>query len=243
MADGAVTYKYVVKNIAKRYGMVATMMPKPIAMDNGSGMHVNVSLWNETNEFFDPNDKHSELSQVGRYFGGGIMEHAPSLCAIVAPTTNSYRRLVPGYEAPVYMAWSRRNRSAIIRIPAYFKGEKAAKTKRIEFRAADPSCNPYLCFAAVLAAGLDGIRKKRELGDPVDEDIYKMTPERRREMGIKQLPTSLKEATEHLESDSAYLKSIFGGDVIEAIIEAERKESQEVSLRPHPHEFQMYFDV
>ncbi len=243
MGDGAMTYKYVVKNVAKKYGMVATMMPKPIAMDNGSGMHVNVSLWNDKNEFFDPNDKHSELSQVGRYFGGGIMEHAPSLCAIVAPTTNSYRRLVPGYEAPVYMAWSRRNRSAIIRIPTYFRGEKAATTKRIEFRAADPSCNPYLCFAAVLTAGLDGIRKKRDLGDSVDEDIYKMTPEKRHEMGIKQLPTSLKEATEHLESDSAYLKPVFPGDVIQSIIEMERKESMEVSLRPHPHEFQLYFDV
>ncbi|MGH9879646.1 MAG: glutamine synthetase family protein, partial [Nitrososphaerales archaeon] len=237
------TYKYVVKNIARKHDMVATMMPKPIALDNGSGMHVNVSLWNDKNEFYDPNDKHAELSQLGRYFGGGIMEHAMSLSAIVAPTTNSYRRLVPGYEAPVYIAWSKRNRSAIVRIPTYFKGEKAAKSKRIEFRAPDPSCNPYLCFAAVLAAGLDGVRKKRDLGDPVDEDIYKMTPQRRKEMGIKQLPGSLKEAIAHLESDHDYLKPLFSDDTIQTMIEMERKESMDVSIRPHPHEFHLYFDI
>lgn len=243
MGDGTMTYKHVVKNIARKYDMVATMMPKPIAMDNGSGMHVNVSLWNDKNEFFDINDKHAELSQLGRYFGGGIMEHASSLCAIVAPTTNSYRRLVPGYEAPVYVAWSKRNRSAIVRIPMYFKGEKAAKTKRIEFRAPDPSCNPYLCFAAVLAAGLDGIRKKRDLGDPVDEDIYKMSEDRRRQLGIKQLPGSLKESIEHLKSDHDYLKPIFSEDTIETIIEIEGREQMEVAIRPHPHEFHLYFDI
>ena len=243
MGDGTMTYKYVVKNVAKKYGMVATMMPKPMAMDNGSGMHVNVSLWNDKNEFYDPNDRHAELSQLGRYFGGGIMEHSNSLSAIVAPTTNSYRRLVPGYEAPVYIAWSRRNRSAIVRIPTYFKGEKAAKSKMIEFRTPDPSCNPYLCFAAVLAAGLDGVRKKRDIGDPIDEDIYKMTPERRKQLGIKQLPSSLKEALDHLESDNAYLKSIFNEDTIQTIVDLERKESMDVSIRPHPHEFHLYFDI
>ncbi|MFY3740568.1 MAG: glutamine synthetase [Candidatus Nitrosomirales archaeon] len=243
MADGALTYKYVVKNIARKYDMVATMMPKPVALDNGSGMHVNVSLWNDKNEFYDPNDKHAELSQLGRYFGGGIMEHAMSLSAIVAPTTNSYRRLVPGYEAPVYIAWSKRNRSAIVRIPTYFKGEKAAKTKRIEFRAPDPSCNPYLCFAAILAAGLDGIRKKSDIGDPVDEDIYKMSAQKRNEMGIKQLPGSLKQAIEQLESDNAYLKPLFSDDTIQTIIEMERKDSMDVSMRPHPHEFHLYFDL
>lgn len=243
MADGALTYKYVVKNIARKYDMVATMMPKPVALDNGSGMHVNVSLWNDKNEFYDPNDKHAELSQLGRYFGGGIMEHAMSLSALVAPTTNSYRRLVPGYEAPVYIAWSKRNRSAIVRIPTYFKGEKAAKTKRIEFRAPDPSCNPYLCFAAILAAGLDGIRKKSDIGDPVDEDIYKMSAQKRKEMGIRQLPGSLKQAIEQLESDNAYLKPLFSDDTIQTIIEIERKDSMDVSMRPHPHEFHLYFDL
>ena len=243
MGDGAMTYKYVVKNVARKYGKVATLMPKPVAMDNGSGMHVNVSLWNDKNEFFDPNDKHAELSQLGRYFGGGIMEHASSLCTIVAPTTNSYRRLVPGYEAPVYVAWSSRNRSAIIRIPTYFRGDAAAKTKRIEFRAPDPSCNPYLCFASVLAAGLDGIRKKLDMGDPVEEDIYKMTPDRRRQLGIKQLPGSLKEAIEHLKNDLEYLKPLFTEDTLETIIELENKEQEEISIRPHPHEFQLYFDI
>ncbi|MEE8132418.1 MAG: type I glutamate--ammonia ligase [Nitrososphaerales archaeon] len=243
MGDATMTYKYVIKNIARKYGMVATMMPKPVAMDNGSGMHVNVSLWNDKNEFFEPNDKYAELTQLGRYFGGGIMEHANSLCAIVAPTTNSYRRLVPGYEAPVYVAWSARNRSAILRIPMYFKGDKAAKTKRIEFRAPDPSCNPYLCFAAVLAAGLDGIRKKRDIGDPVDEDIYKMSPDKRRQLGIKQLPGNLKEAIEHMKSDHDYLKPLFTDDTIEALLEIENKEQMEVLIRPHPHEFQLYFDV
>lgn len=241
--DTTMTYKYAVKNIARKYGMVATMMPKPVAMDNGSGMHVNVSLWNEKNEFYDPNDKHAELSQLGRYFGGGIMEHASALSAIVAPTTNSYRRLVPGYEAPVYIAWSRRNRSAILRIPTYFKGQKAAKSKRLEFRAADPSSNPYLCFAAVLAAGLDGVRKKRDVGDPVDEDIYKMSAERREQLGIKQLPSSLKEAVESLASDRDFLKPIFESDTIETIMEMARKDYMEVSLRPHPYEFHLYFDA
>jgi glutamine synthetase len=244
MGDGALTYKYVVKNIARKYGMVATMMPKPIAMDNGSGMHVNVSLWNDRNEFYDANDKHAELSQLGRYFGGGVMEHARSLSAIVAPTANSYRRLVPGYEAPVYIAWSKRNRSAIVRIPTYFKGgDKAAKSKRIEFRAPDPSCNPYLAFSAILCAGLDGIRKKRDIGDPVDEDIYKMSPQRRREMGIKQLPSSLKEAMESLESDQDYLKPVFSDDTIDTIMEMERKDYMDLALRPHPHEFHLYFDM
>ena len=171
------------------------------------------------------------------------MEHANSLCAIIAPTTNSYRRLVPGYEAPVYVAWSKRNRSAIIRVPMYFKGEKAAKTKRIEFRAPDPSCNPYLCFAAMLAAGLDGIKNKRDMGDSIDEDIYKMSPDKRRQLGIKQMPGSLNEATQCLKSDHNYLKPLFTEDTIETLIEIENKEQMELTVRPHPHEFQLYFDI
>jgi len=243
-ADNTVTYKYVVKNIARMHGLVATMMPKPLAMDNGSGMHVNISIWNHgTNMFYDSNDEYAELSQLGRYFAGGILEHAESLCAIVAPTTNSYRRLVPGYEAPVYIAWSKGNRSAIIRVPVYFKGKEQAKSKRIEFRAADPSCNPYLCFATVLAAGLDGIRKKRDAGDPVDENIYLMSAERRRALGIKQLPPTLIDAIEALKSDNSYLKPIFTQDVIDKIIELESKDYTEIKLRPHPYEFYMYFDV
>ena len=224
--------------------MIATMMPKPVALDNGSGMHVNVSLWSkEKNLFFDDTDKYAEMSELGRYFGGGIIDHAYALAAVVAPTTNSYRRLVPGYEAPVYVAWSTGNRSAIIRIPAHFKGRKFANMKRIEFRAPDPSCNPYLAFSAIVAAGLDGIKKKISISDPVDEDIFKMSVKRRRELGIKQLPASLREAYEELDNDRAFLKPIFSDDVIDRIIDYEAKEHNEVAVRPHPHEFSMYADV
>ncbi|MEW5841001.1 MAG: type I glutamate--ammonia ligase, partial [Thermoproteota archaeon] len=243
-ADSVQSYKHIVKNIAKKHGKIATMMPKPIALDNGSGMHVNVSLWNRgENLFYDANDDYAEMSQTARYFGGGIMAHAQALAAIVAPTTNSYRRLVPGYEAPVYVAWSTGNRSAIIRIPAHFKGEKFAAMKRIEFRAPDPSCNPYLAFAAIMAAGLDGIKKKIDIGDPVNENIFKMTEEERNTFGIKQLPASLREACEELKSDSEFLKPVFDGETIRKIIEHEEKQHVEVAVRPHPHEFAMYADV
>jgi glutamine synthetase len=243
-ADSVQSYKYIVKNIAKKHNMIATMMPKPIALDNGSGMHVNVSLWNHgVNLFFDANDKYAEISEIARYFGGGIIDHAYALAAIVAPTTNSYRRLVPGYEAPVYVAWSTGNRSAIIRIPAHFKGQKFANMKRIEFRAPDPSCNPYLAFSAVIAAGLDGIKRKKAISDPVNEDIFKMTSSRRRDLGIRQLPASLREAYEELKSDKVFLKEIFGDDTIDKIIEHEANDHNEVAIRPHPHEFSMYADV
>lgn len=244
MGDNVMTYKFLTKNIAQKRGMVATMMPKPIFMDNASGMHVHVSIWKGgVNLFYDPHDPHAELSQLGRYFGGGLMEHSRSLAAIVAPTTNSYRRLVPGFEAPVYVAWSRRNRSANVRIPVYEKGSKSAGKKRVEFRPPDPSCNPYLCFAAMLAAGLDGIKKKIDIGDPVDEDIYKLTPERRRQLGIKELPGSLKEAIECLKSDNEYLKTIFPEDVIDRIAENGMKDYTEIAIRPHPYEFYLYFDI
>ncbi|MBV9178631.1 MAG: type I glutamate--ammonia ligase [Nitrososphaeraceae archaeon] len=243
-ADSVQSYKYIVKNIAKKHNMIATMMPKPIALDNGSGMHVNISLWNHgENLFFDASDKYAEISEIARYFGGGIIDHAYALAAIVAPTTNSYRRLVPGYEAPVYIAWSTGNRSAIIRIPAHFKGPEFANLKRIEFRAPDPSCNPYLAFSAIVAAGLDGIKNKKAIGDPVNEDIFKMTSNRRRDLGIRQLPASLREAYEELKSDKIFLKEIFSDDTIDGIIEHEAKDHNEVAIRPHPHEFSMYADV
>lgn len=243
-ADSVQSYKYIVKNIAKKHNMIATMMPKPIALDNGSGMHVNISLWNHgKNLFFDASDKYAEISEIARYFGGGIIDHAYALAAIVAPTTNSYRRLVPGYEAPVYVAWSTGNRSAIIRIPAHFKGPEFANMKRIEFRAPDPSCNPYLAFSAIVAAGLDGIKNKKAIGDPVNEDIFKMTSSRRRDLGIRQLPASLREAYEELKSDKIFLKEIFSDDTIDSIIEHEAKDHNEVAVRPHPHEFSMYADV
>ncbi|MEM4653046.1 MAG: type I glutamate--ammonia ligase [Candidatus Nezhaarchaeales archaeon] len=245
MADSVMTYKFVVKNVAKSMNLVATFMPKPIFGDNASGMHVHISLWNDDgNVFYDPNDSYAELSQIGRYFIGGLMEHARSLAAITNPTTNSYKRLVPGYEAPVYIAWSKSNRSACIRVPAYHKGgAKAITSKRIEYRPPDPSTNPYLCFAAILAAGLDGIKKKIDPGDPVDENIYQLTPERRRALGIKELPGNLKEAVEELQSDRDFLKPVFTDDVLDKYVEIIMKGYIEVAIRPHPYEFFLYFDV
>ena len=242
-ADGAQTYKYVVRNVAQQFGKIATMMPKPISMDSGSGMHTNVSLWkNKENAFFDIDDK-DELSQTGRYFCGGVINHARALTAITNPTTNSYHRLVPGYEAPVYIAWSTGNRSATIRIPAHFKGEKYSYLKRLEYRVPDPASNPYLVFPAVLAAGLDGIKNKTEPGDPIHEDIYKMSKSERKKHGIEVLPANLGEALDELESDKKFLESIFSPKVINRIIDLERRDQKEISIRPHPHEFYLYFDV
>jgi len=244
MADNVQTFKYVLKNVAHQKGKVATFMPKPIFMDNASGMHVHQSLWRDgKNTFYDPDDKHAELSQIGRYYGGGLMEHSRALSCIIAPTTNSYKRLVPGFEAPVYIAWSRRNRSANVRVPVYEKGSASSAAKRLEFRCPDPSANPYLAFPAMLAAGLDGIKKKVDIGNPVDENIYLLSPERRRELGIKELPKDLGEAADELESDQEFLKPFLGSDVIEIMIENARAQHLEVSMRPHPHEFYMYFDV
>ncbi len=243
-ADSVQSYKYIVKNVAKKHNMIATMMPKPIALDNGSGLHVNLSLWNNnSNLFFDQNDEYAEISELARYFCGGILDHSFALAAIVAPTTNSYRRLVPGYEAPVYVAWSTSNRSAIIRIPGHFRGEKFANMKRIEFRAPDPSCNPYLAFSCIVAAGLDGIKKKTSIGDPIDEDIFKMTSKRRRQLGIKQLPTSLWDASHALDCDREFLKPVLDGSIIDRLIEHSTNEYREVTLRPHPHEFSLYADI
>lgn len=244
MADSAVTEKYVVKNVAARRGVTATFMPKPVFLDNASGMHVHVSLWEGGfNRFYDANDEYAELSQLGRYFGGGLMAHARALAAITNPTTNSYRRLVPGFEAPVYIAWSRRNRSANIRIPVNMKGPKHQSKKRIEYRTPDTSSNPYLCFGAMLAAGLDGIKKSIDIGDPVDEDIYKLDALRRNALGVKELPSSLKESIECLKSDDDFLRPIFAKEMIEAIVENGFKEYGEVNRRPHPHEFYLYYDI
>jgi glutamine synthetase len=242
-ADSTQSYKYVIRNIAQKYGKVATMMPKPISMDSGSGMHTNVSLWkNNNNLFFDKNEK-DELSQVGRYFCGGILNHARALAAISNPTTNSYHRLVPGYEAPAYIAWSGSNRSAIVRVPQHFKGEKYSYLKRLEFRAPDPSSNPYLVFTSVLAAGLDGIKKKTDPGEQVREDIFKMSRVERKKRGITTLPANLGEALDSLESDRKFLNPIFSNSVIDKIIELERRDQREIAIRPHPHEFYLYFDV
>ncbi len=242
-ADATQTYKYVIRNIAKKYGQVATMMPKPISMDSGSGMHTNVSLWKKnSNLFFDENEK-DELSQLGRYFCGGIINHAKALTAICNPTTNSYHRLVPGYEAPAYIAWSGSNRSAIVRVPQHFKGQKYSFLKRLEFRAPDPSSNPYLVFPAVLSAGLDGVKKKIEPGDQVHEDIFKMTRSERKKKGIETLPANLGEALDEIESDRKFLLPIFTNNVLDKVIELERRDQREIAIRPHPHEFYLYFDV
>lgn len=242
MADNVLTYKHVVKNVAYLRKMVATFMPKPIFGDNASGMHTHQSLWkNGKNIFFDPSDEYAEISQTCRYYIGGLMEHTRALCAITSPTTNSYKRLVPGYEAPVYIAWSKRNRSANVRVPVYEKGKEAPK--RVEFRPPDTSCNIYYAFAAMVAAGLDGIKKKTDPGDPIDENIYHLSPEKRRELGVKECPGSLMEALAELESDRDFLKPIFPGDALDTWIELKTEEYKQNSIRPTPFEFYQYFDI
>jgi len=238
-ADSVQTLKYVAKNVAAKHGLHVTFLPKPIYGDNGSGMHTHVSLWNGSiNLFYDPDDEYAEISQVARYFIGGLIEHGRSLSAIVSPTVNSYKRLIPGYEAPVYLAWSKANRSAAIRIPTYHRGD--ASTKRIEYRPPDPSCNPYLAFAAIILAGLDGIRKKIDPGDPVDENIYVLSSERRRELGVKRLPATLGEAIEELESDKEYLKPVFTTELMETYTELKREEWEKVEYYVTPAEMYYY---
>jgi glutamine synthetase len=244
MADTSMSFKYVVKNVAAQQGMIATFMPKPLFGDNGSGMHVNTSLWNNgTNLFYDGDDAYAEMSQLGRFFAGGLIAHSRALTAIVCPTTNSYRRLVPGFEAPTYIAWSRSNRSANVRVPTYQRGQRYAGRKRLEFRTPDPACNPYLTFAAVAAAGLDGIKRELDPGIPVDENIYALDAEERRKRNVGDLPGNLVEAIEALEADADFLSPIFTPDVLEKIIDNGIHEHRDVAARPHPQEFQLYFDI
>jgi glutamine synthetase len=275
-ADNVQTFKDVVRNIAKQYNKVATFMPKPIFgqedpdndSDNGSGMHTSISLWSGgssssspspsngssfksgINIFYDRNDNYAELSQTGRYFIGGILEHASSLAAIVAPTVNSYHRMIPGFEAPVYVAWSRGNRSAIVRVPVNEKN--ISKSKRIEFRAPDPSANPYLAFSSIVAAGLDGIKKKMDPGSSVDNDIYKMSEQNKSELGIKSLPGTLTKALEELKCDSEYLEFFFSSDLLETYSTLKKEEVKEVegqrSSSPYSGSsrlklFMRYYDV
>lgn len=241
-ADRLQTLKYTVKNVASQMQMVATFMPKPIYGDNGSGMHTHQSVWkDEKNLFYDERDEYSELSQFGRYYIGGLLEHSEALAAFVAPTTNSYKRLVPGYEAPVYIVWSKKNRSAACRVPAYHKGIPAAK--RVEYRPPDPSCNPYLAFAAMLMAGLDGVKKKIEPGDPVDENIYHLSSARRSQLGIREFPGSLKEALEALESDRQFLSPAFPNSLLDAYLALKMQEAKEESMHPTPFEYYNYFDA
>ena len=238
-ADRLVTVKYVARNVAAEHGFTAVFMPKPIPDDNGNGLHTHVSLWSGgRNVFYDPNDPYAELSETARHFIGGILEHARALAAITNPTVNSYRRLIPGYEAPVYLVWSKANRSAAIRVPFYHRGDE--RGRRIEFRSPDPTVNPYLAFAAIIAAGLDGVKRKLDPGDPVDENVYKMTPERRRQLGIRQLPRSLDEALDELESDNEWLKPVFGKEILETYIELKREEARKLAAHASPAEYAEY---
>ncbi|HZK52073.1 MAG TPA: type I glutamate--ammonia ligase [Actinomycetota bacterium] len=241
IADRLMLYKYVVKQVGRRNGKTITFMPKPIFQDNGSGMHVHQSLWRDGESMMWDELGYAQLSDTARYYIGGLLTHAPSLLALCAPTTNSYKRLVPGYEAPVNLVYSQRNRSAAVRIPLY---SKSPKSKRIEFRCPDPSCNPYLAFPALLMAGLDGIRNKIEPPDPVDKDLYELPPEELAE--VPQVPGSLEGALDALEADHDYLLEggVFTEDVIEHWIDYKRvREVDELRLRPHPYEFYLYYDI
>ena len=238
-ADWMMIYKYVVKNVAKKHGKTACFMPKPLFGDNGSGMHTHQSLWAKGKPLF-AGKEYGGLSQMALYYIGGLLKHAKALCAICNPTTNSYKRLVPGFEAPVNLAYSARNRSAAVRIPTYSENPKA---KRIEYRPPDPAANPYLCFAALLMAGLDGVQNKIKPGEPLDKNIYELPPEE-----LKKVPNvagSLSEAMDCLEKDHAFLLKgdVFTEDFIEMWISTKRKEHDAIRLRPHPHEFHMYYDV
>jgi glutamine synthetase len=241
MADQVMMYKYIVKSVCHQHGYTATFMPKPMFGDNGSGMHVHMSLWNEDkNLFFDANG-YALLSDAARWYIGGLIKHAPAILAFAAPTTNSYRRLVPGYEAPINLIYSQRNRSAICRIPMYSKSPKA---KRVEFRAPDPSSNPYLTFAALLMAGLDGIKHKIEPPKPMDVDLYELEPAQRAH--VKNTPGSLQESLAALEADHAFLLEggVFTPDLIGTWLAYKRaKDVDPVALRPHPYEFFLYYDV
>lgn len=241
MADQVMIYKYVVKNVAKKHGKTVTMMPKPIFMDNGSGMHVHQSLWkNGKNVFFDANN-YGLISETARYYIGGLLAHADALCAFIAPSTNSYRRLVPGYEAPINLVYSQRNRSACVRIPMYSSDEKS---KRLEFRTPDASCNPYYAFCAMLMAGLDGIDNKIEPPEPLDKDLYDLEPEEQQK--LKTVVGSLEAALDALEQDHDFLLKgdVFTQDVIDTWLTYKReKEVDAIRLRPHPYEFALYYDI
>jgi glutamine synthetase len=239
-ADKLMWFKYIVKNVALRNGKTVTFMPKPLYGDNGSGMHTHQSIWSKGKPLF-AGEGYAGISEMALHYIGGVLKHARSLAAICNPTTNSYKRLVPGFEAPVNLAYSSRNRSAAIRIPMYSPSPKA---KRIEFRSPDPSCNPYLAFSAMLMAGLDGIENRIDPGDPLDKDIYGLSPEELKD--VPKMPGSLEEALGELKRDHEYLLKgdVFTQDVIEAWIDTKvEKELNPVRLRPSPMEFALYFDI
>ena len=239
-ADNMMLYKYIVKNVANQNGKTVTFMPKPLFQDNGNGMHTHQSLWKGDQPLF-AGDGYAGLSQLALWYIGGLIKHGPALSAIIAPTTNSYKRLVPGFEAPVNLAYSRRNRSAACRIPMY---SASPKSKRVEFRPPDPSCNPYLAFAAMLMAGLDGIEHKVDPGQPLDKDIYDLDPE---ELGkVASMPGSLEAALDALERDYEFLLKgdVFSEEMLTTYIDYKRdKEVNAMRLRPHPYEFLLYYDI
>jgi glutamine synthetase len=240
MADKLLKYKYVIKNTARKHGKTVTFMPKPLFNDNGTGMHTHISLW-KGNENLFAGDRYAGLSEMAMYAIGGILKHAPALLGFTNPTTNSYKRLVPGFEAPVNLAYSSRNRSAAIRIPMY---SASAKAKRVEFRCPDPSCNPYLAFSAILMAAIDGIQNKIDPGDPLDKDIYDLPREELAK--VPTTPGSLRESLVALEADNAFLLKgdVFTSDVIETWISYKmEREVQALDLRPHPWEFALYYDI
>lgn len=240
MGDATNMYKYILKNVARRNGKTLTFMPKPIFADNGSGMHTHISLWKGEKPLF-AGSGYAGMSETAMYFVGGILKHSKSLAGFTNPTTNSYRRLVPGFEAPVNLAYSQRNRSAAIRFPMYSISPKA---KRIEIRFPDPSCNPYLAFSALLMAGLDGIQNKIDPGDPLDKDIYDLPPEELANIPV--MPASLDEALRELENDHEFLLKgdVFTEDVVKTWIDYKMEnEVKELRIRPHPWEFAMYYDL
>ncbi|CEM29696.1 unnamed protein product [Vitrella brassicaformis CCMP3155] len=241
-ADMLMTYKYVIKNVARKYGKTATFMPKPIFGDNGTGMHVHQSLWKDGKPlFFDENGKYVKLSQMCTHYIGGLLKHAPAVLAFTNPAVNSYKRLVPGFEAPVNLCMSKGNRSAAVRIPMYKPDNP--KQKRLEFRCPDPSCCPYLAFAAMVMAGIDGIKNKIEPPPPCDFDIYELSEEEKAKMGLKSTPGSLAEALDALEADHSFLTAggVFTEDFIQAYIEWKRNEYLMVATLPHPKEYELYF--
>jgi glutamine synthetase len=238
MADHLLMYKYVIKNTAREYGKTATFMPKPLFGDNGSGMHVHQSIWKDGKTLMHDANGYAGLSQTAKWYIGGLLKHAPALLALTSPSVNSYHRLVPGFEAPVNLAYSSRNRSAAVRIPMYSENPK---TKRLEFRCPDPTCNPYLAFSAMLLAGIDGIQNKIDPGEPADYDIFE-----HKNGHIKQVPGSLPEALKALEADHKFLLAgdVFTQDVIDTWIEYKiTREVDPVRLRPHPYEFYLYYDA
>ena len=240
-ADDVMKFKYIIRNVAYQAGKTATFMPKPIFGDNGSGMHCHQSLWADGEPLFYDEAGYAGLSDMARYYIGGILRHAPSLLAFTNPTVNSYHRLVPGFEAPVNLVYSQRNRSACIRIPITGANPKA---KRIEFRCPDPSANPYLAFSAMLLAGLDGIKNKIEPAEPIDKDLYELPPDEHADIDV--VPTSLGAVMDSLEADHEFLLQgdVFTADLIETWIDYKRtNEILPIAARPHPHEFELYYDI